>query len=900
MIPVLYPNDETLFQSNGLGRLADAISCTVKEERNGVYEAELVYPISGVHYADIQEGCILYCTHDDSGIPQPFDIYARSAVIDGNVTFFAHHISYRLSNVIVRPFSLSSATAASAMNAMKANAINDTPFTFSSDKMTAGSFALTEPDSLKARLGGVQGSILDAFGGGEYEFNKFSVILHTARGVDNGVTIRYGKNLTDITADRSIEGRYTGVVPFWKSSDGDTLVMLPEQYLLTSHMPTEDGYLTEEDDVIIRTELGEPIELTYGVIALDPMDLSSEWEEAPTEAQLRAKAISRYDASNAWETEENIEVNFVALWQTPEYEDVAALQRVRLCDTVTVYYPALGVEVSKKVITTEYNSLLDRYDSIELGMAKTSFADVITERTVDMMSKYASRSFMQTAIDNATALITGGLGGHVVFGYNANGQPEEILIMDTDSVETAVNVIRMNKNGIGFSTTGYQGPFTSAWTINGAFNTDFIAANSIAVSKLSGSIKDSGNTWEINLTDGTMTLGSINADDITAGTITSHSGGNSWNLNTGVFESTDGTRKTQISAGKIRFYKGSDPTGYIEPAAWGNDYATAEGVVFLASSNAKYLGIGHQWYDGSDYWKTSDIVINNGLNPKGYQEKIIFDSSARFAGSITLRGGSTITDNTYDTGTVRIYLNAANGTVAKNAIGAGKDGDGSALNNAIWLYYNSESDTAVLSYSAGAVSRTILECDSGGNVKYSSGEFKGGIKPLVDYQPGGTIITCGNSSFRWYQVWSSSFNFATGVYINYNSTNDYIYASKTIHQASDENLKNVFEYDEKYDALVDELEPILYSWKSNPTKIHAGLGARKTAATVDRLGIEDCGFVGIDHDENGNEIYSVDYQELAVMLLHKYQKENKALKEQVSSLEDRLSKLEKRLEAIGG
>lgn len=767
MIPILYSNDETLFLSNGLGRLSDAISCTVKEERNGIFEAELVYPITGVHYEDIQEGCILYCTHDDSGNPQPFDIYARSAEIDGNVTFYAHHISYRLSNVIMQPFSLTNTSVANALNAMKANAINETPFTLATDKATTGNFAVDEPDSIKARLGGVEGSILDAFDGGEYKYDKFTVTLYAARGVDNGVTIRYGKNLTDITAEKSIEGRYTGVVPFWRSSEGDEMVTLPEWYILTSSMPTEDAYLTDEDDTIIRTESDEPIELTYGVIALVPMDLSDEWEEAPTVTQLRDKATARYNASYAWQAEENIEVNFVALWQSPEYENVAALQRVLLCDTVTVYYPALNVEVSKKVITTEYNVLLDRYDSIELGMAKSSFADVITERTVSMMSKYTTRSFMAAAIDNATSLITGGLGGYVVIGTNANGQPEEILVMDTDDVNTAVNVIRINKNGIGFSSTGYQGPFTSAWTIDGSFVADFI------------------------------TSGTLNANLIKAGTITAADGGggNSWNLLTGIFTSTDGTRRTQISAGKIRFYKDDEHTGTIGPAAWGGDYDNKEGIAIFAGVDAVYMALGGLTTTDDNVYAEAYIVINKGLNPDGYTEGIIFQKN--------------------------------------------------------------------------------LRCN---NI----------------YPKSGTRIL-GASDARWYQVWSTSFNFVTGVYINYDSTNDYIYASKTIHQASDEHLKDIRPYDDGYDTLLEQLEPFAYTWKDHPNgKEMVGLGARKTAQLLDDLGLQNSGFVGVNKDDQGNEIYSIDYQELSVMLLHAYQKQKAEvdkLREEVDGLKERLQRI---------
>lgn len=108
MIPILYPQSETRFRNNGLGRLVDCISCVVTEERNGIYECEFQYPVTGQHYSDIQEGRIIFCTHDDTRTGQPFEIYKRSAEINGVVTFNASHISYRLSKVTLEPFTATS------------------------------------------------------------------------------------------------------------------------------------------------------------------------------------------------------------------------------------------------------------------------------------------------------------------------------------------------------------------------------------------------------------------------------------------------------------------------------------------------------------------------------------------------------------------------------------------------------------------------------------------------------------------------------------------------------------------------------------------------------------------------------------------------------------------------
>ena len=450
------------------------------EERNGIFECEFVYPITGKHYDEIQEDMIVGVIHDDSKTIQPFDIYKRTAPIDGTVTFYAHHISYRQSMIVVKPFTASSCTQ--ALQKLKTEAVTTNPFTYVTDKTTAADFKLEKPAGIRQILGGVEGSILDVFGTGEYKFDKFTTYLYQSRGTDTDVQIRYGKNLTSIEKEYDISSIYNAAVPYWYNQEDGSIVMLPEKIIYASGQS--------------------------GDVRAVAMDLSGEFEEAPTEAQLRQKATQKLNTSKAWLPIENITVDFVALWQTPEYASVAPLQRVRLCDTVSVYFPELGVVANRqKVIKTVYNVLLERYDSIELGEAKTSFADMITSKVTGETQQAINETvgFFQRAIDEATKLVTGGLGGYVVFNLNADGQPQEILVMDTDDITTAVNVIRINKNGIGFSQNGYNGPFSSAWTIDNTLNMSQINV--------------------INLT----------ANLVRTGLLTDELGNNYWNLTTGEF-----------------------------------------------------------------------------------------------------------------------------------------------------------------------------------------------------------------------------------------------------------------------------------------------------------------------------------------------------------------------------
>ena len=508
MIPILYSADETRYITNGIGRLSDCITATVSEERNGVYELEFQYPITGEHFDEIKIGRIVAVTHDDKGDIQPFVVYARTVPdLRGVVTFNAHHISYKLNEVVVMPYSAGSVAA--ALEGIVTHSVGANPFTFWTDKTTVGDFENTAPRNARNMLGGEENSILDVFGAGDYEFDNFEVKLHAHRGQDTDVEIRYSKNLVDLSQKIDESGSYNAIVPYWMDTEGN-LVTLPEEILIYSGLEPQIAYLTDHNLIIIRTETDEPIEVAYTQIKAAPMDLSDVFEEIPTEEELRNAARARFEASNAWVPSENLEIDFVQLWQTEEFKEYSALQRVSLCDTVSVYYEAVGiVKVKQRVIKTVYNVLLDRYDKIELGTPQTSLGQAIK---ADVMQEVPTTSMMDNAIKHATDMIRGGLGGYVVMTPGPNGYPQEILIMDTPDVDTAVNVWRFNQGGLGHSSNGYQGPFSDiALTQDGKINASMI------------------------------TTGIMNANLIRAGMIQDVSGRNYWNLETGQFVTQQGT-----------------------------------------------------------------------------------------------------------------------------------------------------------------------------------------------------------------------------------------------------------------------------------------------------------------------------------------------------------------------
>lgn len=495
MIPILFPKTETQFLSNGVGRLADCLSCEVTEERNGVYECEFKYPITGKWYQYIVEnGGIIYATHDDTKIPQPFDIYKQSAPINGIVTFNARHISYRLLGITVEPFTASSCLT--ALEGIGTHSMQTNPFSFWTDKSVAAAFTLPAPASARSILAGNQGSILDVYGKGEYEFDKFTVKLHTNRGTNSGVSIRYGKNLSDMTNVMDAGQVFNAVAPFWKGEDGE-LVMLPEKYIVAAG--------------------------TTGEICV-PLDLTTEFSEKPTQADLRARAERYFSDNEPWLPDNNITVDFIQLWQTDEYKDYAPLQRVSLCDTVSIYFPALGVaHASAKVIKTVHDTLREKYVKMELGKPQTTLQEAILrpmEKDLESMEAMAmqkvSNSQLEAAILAATQLITGVDGGHVVIKQDENsGEPQEILIMDTDDKQTAVNVWRWNLNGLGHSHSGYNGPYNDiAITMDGKINASMILTGYLVANIIKGGTLTLGGD---NNEDGIWIVNDANGDEVARG-----------------------------------------------------------------------------------------------------------------------------------------------------------------------------------------------------------------------------------------------------------------------------------------------------------------------------------------------------------------------------------------------
>ena len=481
--PILYSATETDFSNNGLGILGDCVSCEVTEEANGIFELVMQYPMGGIHYEDIADRSIIKSKADQFRDPQLFRVYAISKPMSGVVTVSAEHISYDLSGIPVKPFSSESVSL--ALVDLKDNAVVDCPFDFWTDKDTSGTFRVSVPSSIRSRLGGVEGSILDVYGG-EYEFDNYTVKLHNNRGMNRGVSIRYGKNLMDIKQEQNCASIATGIYPYWAGDvDGNTvLVELPEKIVEAPG--------------------------TYNFVKIRTVDFTESFEAQPTEEELRAKAESYVEANNIGIPSVSLTVSFAQLEQTDEYKNLKLLEQVLLFDTVNVEFPALGVSATAKAIKIVYDSLADRVKSITLGSTKANIADTIATQNKEIEKK-PSVSLVQSIAMTLTSAILGAKGGAVrILDTDEDGMADTLYVADDPDPALATKVWRWNYEGWAGSKTGYDGPFVLGATLEDGLLADAVTAAQLVAGTITS--KDSGETFFLDLDNSILRMKAL--DDL--------------------------------------------------------------------------------------------------------------------------------------------------------------------------------------------------------------------------------------------------------------------------------------------------------------------------------------------------------------------------------------------------
>lgn len=455
MKPILYPSSATTFNNQGLGALSDAISCVVSEERNGEYELTMEYPVGGIHFDEIGDRAIISAIPSPYRTPQPFRIYSVESPLNGIVTIHAHHLSYDLSGIPVSPFTASSCSA--ALSGLLSHSVVTNPFTVWTDKSVIGEYKLSVPTSFRACLGGQEGSILDVYGKGEYEFDKYAVKLHLNRGSDNGVKIAYGKNLTDFRMERNLESVVTGIYPYWANVDEDEVI---EGDIITIYDKEHPAYLLESGGAYL-IDADDKYLLVENPFSFDnviPLDLSSEFETAPTKAELKERAEKYIRDNGLGAPKVSIDVSFVQLEQTEEYKDIAVLEACDLCDIVTVEFPLYGISAKAEIIRIETDVLLEKYNSVQIGDARTSLADTLAHLEVNTVTKSEAKAGTQKAAD-----VINNTKGTFEWIDNGDGTNGGFVIHKADNI---LSWFKATAGGIGVSNDGGL-TYTNALTEDG-------------------------------------------------------------------------------------------------------------------------------------------------------------------------------------------------------------------------------------------------------------------------------------------------------------------------------------------------------------------------------------------------------------------------------------------------
>lgn len=397
------------YQDNlGLGTLTDATACKVTEILNGEYELELTYPMTGEHFSELQTGRIIVARpYRNAAALQPFEIYDESRAIGGQVTFYAQHISYKALGVPIRPVTAQNAQA--AVSLVASNAVISCPFTLTTDMTAAGTFAMEKPATLQNVLLGSSDSLVSVYGGDVLR-DGYSIQLLKHRGMDRGARIVYGRNLVDLTQEKSIAEMYDSVYPFFVETDEN-----------------ENTRLVELADTLVL--ITAPNKASAKKVYM--LDLSSEFDETPNQAQM-LQATNDYIAKNSLDKPKvSLSLKYVDLSRTQEYADLKNLDHIELGDDVTVQFESLGVDVTARVSKIVYDCLLDANESIDVGDVRTNVVDAIAQggtggvdnsQQIKKLSIKADQA-TQAASDAAkvaTNYITEGSGGVRFFGSSSS------------------------------------------------------------------------------------------------------------------------------------------------------------------------------------------------------------------------------------------------------------------------------------------------------------------------------------------------------------------------------------------------------------------------------------------------------------------------------------------------
>ncbi|WP_270278337.1 phage tail spike protein [Enterococcus faecalis] len=455
LIPVIFKPGEKDFTTNGLGRLIDATRCEITEEANGKYELEMDYPAISRFSDYFENGYQIKAKPNDLEEYHIFEIKQTfKDTFTNSIVIYAQSRTYKLGNRQVRLVTVDNRNGAEAMRLIEQNMDEPCDIKLYSDINTASSTVFEARNVLNC-IAGEQGSLLQ-YWGGEIKREPFKLSLLRRRGRDNVGTVRYGKDLKGLTIKFDWQSIVTKVLPFAELQSGADGT---SQRIYGDAVKSE--YINKYPDVYAQY-----VQFTEDQGVKDLSSLN----------KVAGKYFTTlYPGSD--KPKVSIELEIEKLTDSEEAKEFAKMRNYNLFDTFTVYHKFYDIDIQTKVTGIVYDALAEKTIKITAGDIQVAFYKQQSQDFQEAIKTLTKKDYMSNFIDYITDLINGVKGGSILQ-YPKN-RPHTLYFMDTDSTDTAKNVIAINNQGIGFSTTGWKGPFRNAWTIDGILNADFIRAGKI-------------------------------------------------------------------------------------------------------------------------------------------------------------------------------------------------------------------------------------------------------------------------------------------------------------------------------------------------------------------------------------------------------------------------------------
>ena len=480
MKPRIYDPLEKDFSHNGLGIMIDTSRCDVTEEANGKYEVEIEHPLISRFSDYFENGYQIKAKPNDQEDYHIFEIKnTYKDTISNTILIYGQSRTYKIGNREVRHVEIDSKNGAEAMAAIEKGMDEPSDVKLFSDIQTTSS-TIFEARNVLNCISGEQGSMVQ-YWGGEIKREPFKLSLLRRRGRDNVGIVRYGKDLNGLKIKFDWSSIVTKVLPYadlQNSEDGTTNRIYGNAVLSELATKYPDIYakhiqFTEEQGV---------------------KDLAS----------LNRVAANYFKSINPGSDKPkiSIELEIEKLTDSEEAKEFAKIKNYGLFDTFLIYHKLYDIHIDTKITSVVYDSLTEKNKKIYAGDAQMAFYTKQNYELQETIKTLTKKGYMSEFVDYVTNLINGVEGGSVLQ-YPKN-KPHTTYYMDTDSRDTAKDVIALNHQGLGFSRTGWLGPFVNAWGIDGTLNADFIRAGKIRTNVMEVSFNGMGDL--LRMVSGTLQL----------------------------------------------------------------------------------------------------------------------------------------------------------------------------------------------------------------------------------------------------------------------------------------------------------------------------------------------------------------------------------------------------------